>query len=272
MGAILPVIAALLLLGTAGSGAGQPSPGCGRAPPAAPPTALAIGGVLRPLIADIPESYDPGHPHRLVVAFHGRTNPPARVRRYYDLDQAQDGRAIFVYPEAGRQADGTYVWRMPEDLVLFDAILDRFGDLYCIDADQVFAVGHSLGASFVNSLACARGDRLRGIGTVAGGIVPLECTGGVAAMLLHHPGDTLVPIDLGRAARDLLLAQNGLSGRPRPAGPQVFDCRRYGPADAENPVLWCPHDRAETGSGRHYPHQWPEGAGEAFMDFFATLD
>ncbi|HEV7370274.1 hypothetical protein [Arenibaculum sp.] len=271
MGAIVPVAVALLL-SAASAAAAAPSPGCGRAPPAAPPDALSVEGASRPLIVDLPEGYDADRPHRLVVAFHGRTSPPARVRRYYDLDQAEGGRTIFVYPEARRQADGTYIWRMPEDLVLFETILERFGDLYCIAGDEVFAVGHSLGATFVNSLACARGDLLRGVGTVAGGIAPEDCTGSVAAMLLHHPEDELVPIDLGRAARDLLVAQNDLPERPRPADPRVFNCRRYGSADADNPVLWCPHDQAETGAGRYYPHQWPAGTGEAFMEFFATLD
>lgn len=264
---------ALLPALPASAKAEDPSAGCGRPPLPEVPGGLVQDGVERPLIVDIPEGYEPGRPHRLVVAFHGRTNPPSRVRRYYGLEEADDGRTIFVYPEAFRQADGTYVWREPEDILLFDRIVSTIGAAYCVDLGEVFAVGHSLGASFVNDLACARGDRLRGIASVAGGMAPGDCRGRAAAMLLHHPGDELVPIEQGEAARDRLIAQNGLAGKvPARSGPVAFDCRHYGPSEAGNPVLWCPHVLGTTSSGRYYPHQWPDGTGEAVMDFFASLD
>jgi polyhydroxybutyrate depolymerase len=270
-----------MLLGAAApAGAGDISAGCGREPPREAEAVLVHEGAERRLIVDVPEGYAPDRPHRLVVAFHGRTSPPDRVRRYYGLDRGLDGadggRSIFVYPEALRQADGTYIWREPEDFELFDRIVERIGATYCIAPDEVFAVGHSLGASFVNRLACARGGRLRAIASVAGGAVPAECRGEVAAMLLHHPEDELVPIAEGEAARDMLVEQNGLDGgasaAPAPSYPDGFNCRRYGPADAENPVLWCPHSQGVTSKGRYYPHQWPDGTGEAVMDFFASLD
>jgi polyhydroxybutyrate depolymerase len=256
--------------------AGDLLAGCGREPPLDVAAVLVHEGVERRLIVDVPEGYAPNRPHRLVVAFHGRTSPPAQVRRYYGLDRADGGRTIFVYPEALRQADGTYIWREPGDFELFDRIVERTGFAYCIAPDEVFAVGHSLGASFVNRLACARGGRLRAVASVAGGAVPAECRGEVAAMLLHHPEDELVPIAEGEAARDMLVEQNGLDGgasaAPAPSYPDGFNCRRYGPADAENPVLWCPHSQGVTSKGRYYPHQWPDGTGEAVMDFFASLD
>ena len=46
-----------------------------------------VDGRERALIADIPAGYEPGRPHRLVVAFHGRTNDNAQVRAYYGLEQ-----------------------------------------------------------------------------------------------------------------------------------------------------------------------------------------
>lgn len=257
-------------------GALELSAGCGREPPREADAVLVHEGVERRLIVDVPEGYAPDRPHGLVVAFHGRTSPPDRVRRYYGLDRADGGRTIFVYPEALRQADGTYVWREPGDFELFDLIVERIGGAYCIARDEVFAVGHSLGASFVNRLACARGGRLRAIASVAGGAAPSECGGEVAAMLLHHPEDELVPIAEGEAVRDLLVERNGLDGGapavPAPSYPDAFNCRRYGPADAENPVLWCPHSQDVTSKGRYYPHQWPDGTGGAVMDFFASLD
>jgi len=49
---------------------------------------------------------------------------------------------------------------------LFDQLLKEFEDKYCIDKDQVFVVGHSLGAWFTNTLSCARGNVIRAIGSV----------------------------------------------------------------------------------------------------------
>jgi len=49
---------------------------------------------------------------------------------------------------------------------LFDQLLEEFEDKYCINKDQIFVVGHSLGAWFTNSLSCARGDVIRAIGSV----------------------------------------------------------------------------------------------------------
>jgi polyhydroxybutyrate depolymerase len=41
--------------------------------------------------------------------------------------------------------------------------------------------------------------------------------------------------------------------------------------DKANPLLWCPHTQDHTPHGRFYPHQWPRGAAEAILTFFATL-
>lgn len=253
------------------------SAGCGTPAPPDPPVRVSVDGASRSMITAVPDGYDPDVPHGLVVAFHGRTNPAERVRRYYGLEAGRE-RTIFVYPRARRQEDGTFVWRLPGDVALFDAVVAAVSKAYCIAPDEVFAVGHSLGATFVNTLACLRGAVLRGIGTVAGGIggiAPAECTGRTAAMLLHHPDDRLVPIELGRAARDVLLARNGLPGDPDAVDPGFPGCHRHGEREAD-PVLWCPHDRARTGrrpgQGRYYPHQWPRGTGGIFMDFFEALD
>ncbi|QQP89152.1 hypothetical protein IGS68_24685 [Skermanella sp. TT6] len=276
--ALLPVPLFLLSACATAEGAGS-SVGCGRPPPGSPPDSVVVDGRERALIADIPAGYEPGQPHRLVVAFHGRTNDNAQVRGYYGLDKAAREPTLFVYPQALRQADGTFSWSDPgdgsgslRDYALFDAVVARFAGSYCVDPDRIFVVGHSLGASFVNSLACARGDRIRGVGSVAGGIVPSRCRGSVAALMLHNPADELVPITEGERARDTLVAQNGQdAASPEPAGAGAFRCERFADRDPANPVLWCPHDRDVNARGRYYPHQWPPGTAEAIMDFFQGL-
>lgn len=161
-----------------------------------------------------------------------------------------------------------------DDFAFFDALLDYLTASYCIDDAQIFAVGHSLGGSFVNSLACARGDVLRGVAVVGGGYGGIPgCRGQVAALVMHHPDDRLVPVAAGEAAREARLAQNGLTDQvPWPMSrPSGFQCERYGVGPTEEPVIWCPHPFDHTRSGRYYPHNWPSGTGAAIIDFFDRL-
>jgi polyhydroxybutyrate depolymerase len=277
-----PLRAALVTLGLlALSCAGAaPSGGCGAAPPEHL-TSLTVGGETRTFLLNVPEPYDPDTPHALVLAFHGRTSPASEVRGYYDLEpHAAEtlGPTIFVYPEALTQDDGTFSWWNPgdaatelRDFALFDALVGALGEAYCLDYEQLYAVGHSLGGSFVNALGCHRAEVLRALASLGAGPGGGPCAGEVAAMVLHHPDDELVAFDYGLAARDQFLAQNGLEGPPRPSAPRSLNCQRYGLSENPNPVLWCPHTQSYTRSGRLYTHNWPAETGAAVMRFFAAL-
>jgi len=203
---------------------GSSSQGCGRAAPATAPVSIEVGGRTREFISVVPESYDSDVPHRLIFAFHGRTTPNTRVRKYYRIDR-----------------------------------------------ERVFAVGHSLGASFANSLGCARGAVIRGVGTVAGRIWDIKCSGPAAEMIMHNPNDDLVPVSRGLKARDWALAQNGLKPPARPCEPRDLNCECYGPPGTPNPVVWCPHTQDLNRQGKFYPHLWPKEAGAAIMEFFDSL-
>ena len=235
---------------------------------------------MRSFILTLPDTYDQGTPHALVFAFHGRTSPAEEVRGYYDLEPhiGTLGTAIFVYPVALTQPDGTFGWwnagdapKALRDFGFFDALLERLGKDYCIDTERVYAVGHSLGGSFVNALGCHRAGVLRAVASLGGGPASGTCQGEVAAMVLHNPDDRLVPFRLGEAARDQFLAQDDLTGPPTPSEPRSLSCRRYGAPDARNPVLWCPHTQSYSYGGRYYPHNWPTATGAAVMRFFASL-
>ena len=253
--------------------------GCGYSPPAGTPT-LRVGGRQRSFIVAVPAGYDSARPHRLILAFHGRTNSAAQVRRYYGLEGQGDRPAILVYPRGLLQNSGRFVWwnggsgTADDDFAFFDALLDYLTASYCVDENQIFAVGHSMGGSFVNSLACARGDILRGVAVVGGGYGGGPgCRGRVAALVMHHPEDRLVPVAAGEAAREARLAQNGLTHLiPWPtATPAGYQCERYGVGAVAEPVIWCPHPFDRTRSGRYYPHNWPAGTGAAIVDFFDRL-
>lgn len=267
------------LVATAAPAAMATTPGCEREATPAPLQSIAVDGEQRPLLTVVPESYAPERPHALVLAFHGRTNSHERVRRYYDLEPHAGDDVIFVYPGGHVRPDGTYTWADPgdstqsqPDLQLFDALVEAIGARYCIDRERIFAVGHSLGGWYANTLGCARGEVLRAIASLGGTITRTECQGATAALLLHNPDDRLVPFRYGLEAREVFLDQNGLPRRSEPLELGRFECEHFGVDAGEAPVLWCPHRENYTASGRYYPHQWPRGTGEAIIEFLSTLE
>lgn len=235
-------------------------------------SAFTSSGITRSVITDLPETYDPNTPHKIVFAFHGRTSDNAQVRGYYDLDN-EPSNTIFVYP-AGLSDGGGFTWENGENAVdtqLFDDLLETFASNYCVDLASVYVVGHSLGASYTTSLGCLRGDRIRGVAALGGGISADTCTSKVAAMVLHNPEDNLVPLSEGERARDTFLAQNALPLEPTPIEPTAFNCNRYGSEETLYPVVWCLQPFSDAFNGEYYPHAWPQGAGPAIMNFFNTL-
>ena len=254
------------------------SAGCSSIVAPDPPLSLTLRGEERSFITRLPQSYEPTEPHDFIVAFHGRTNPNSQVQGYYDLDESLPD-AIIVYPSALRFGSG-FRWSDPgdaahrlRDFELFDLLVARFAADYCLDMGRIFVVGHSLGASFANNVACQRGELVRAVASVAGGIGSSSCQGGAAALLIHHPEDSLVPISNGLRVREAFVAANELPHQALPVSRPVLDdlgCVRYGP-DTVNPVIWCEHDFSTTRGGRYYPHNWPELADEAIARFFADL-
>ncbi|MFO7545970.1 MAG: PHB depolymerase family esterase, partial [Trueperaceae bacterium] len=248
------------------------------APPALPDR-LVVDGRERTYLARVPDGAGTG-PRDLVIAFHGRTNDAARVRRYFGLDEALSG-AIIVYPRAMPNGPGTFAWAAPSDppdrlrdFAFVDALVDAVGRTWCVDMDRVFVVGHSLGAYFANDVACRMGDRIRAVASVAGGLQSNECVGGAAALLVHHPDDRLVRMSAGVEARDAFRLANGLAAVPSVPvadGPLArLRCERHGDSDAVDPVVWCARDDA-TPRGGYDPHTWPVGAAAAIGAFFASL-
>ena len=271
----------LVAAGVAGLAAGgaiaeERSSGCGGPPPERPPETFQVGGRERHAIVALPEEYRADLPHALIFAFHGRTSPNAQARRYFGLEAAAERPAIYVYPAALTDRTGQFTWADPEDppnalrdFALFDHIFEQMTAAYCVDLEAVYAVGHSLGASFANSLACARADRIRGVASVAGGIAASECSGEVAGLLLHNPRDRAVPVSEGERARDVLLGAQAAGEQPVRRSVGGFACQLYD--DPVHPLFWCLHGQDVTPPGRFYPHQWPEGAAEGILEFFDML-
>lgn len=258
------------------------SNGCYLAQPSSAPTSVQVHGIDRSIITDIGEHYRHTKPAKLIIAFHGRTNPNTQVRGYYRIAQASDGNAILVYPSwlpeewpTRSWADGGDPATAIRDYALFDKIVEEITENYCIDQDEIYAVGHSLGGRMTNNLACARGNILRGIGSVGGSstILPSACTWPVNALIMHNPQDRLASFAGGEDARNKLLAQNKCDTDTYEAlasSPSEGHCVQYNQCATWANVVWCPHTQ-DTENGVYYPHNWPSFAGSQIRNFFKNL-
>lgn len=252
--------------------------GCGSKAPEVEPTSFLIAGEWRSSITVIPDDYDPNYPYPLIIAFHGRTSPNSEVQGYYGLDSATNGEAIIVYP-AGKELNGSFTWADSgdssdelRDYEFFDAIVDQFSEVYCVNKDEIYAVGHSLGAWFTNSLACARGDVLRAVATLGGSRSESLCTGPTAAMQWHNPNDRLAPYYTALTARDYYIEQNSCSGDFVETEPSWANCVEYLGCMEAAPLIWCPHTNDYSDfTGEYYPHTWPRDTGKEMWRFFDSL-
>jgi polyhydroxybutyrate depolymerase len=135
--------------------------------------------------------------------------------------------------------------------------------------DRIFVVGHSLGAWFANTVACARGGVVRGSATVGGSTTMSKCTGPTAAMIINNPKDTSSPHITSEQMRDIRIKENACDGRSERTEPSTLSCIQY-QSCSENPVVFCPHTIDNDRNG-YYPHLWPPGTGKAIVEFFDGL-
>lgn len=220
-------------------------------------------GVSRHYQLLVPAAYDAKLPTRLVFVFHGLGGDGDQIRAYFSFEGEASGQALFVYPDglAQSQAGGATGWA-ESDLSFFDAMVSEIGASYCVDARRVFAAGHSFGGYMSNLVGCERGDVVRAIAPVSGGLVAAgACKGAVAAWVAHGDKDGTVAQSEGIAARDHWLSANGCASTTKPTTPSP--CVTYDGCTASHPVTWC------SFSGGHYP--LPSFTQKAIWEFFAAL-
>ena len=255
------------------------SKGCSVTEPQITRASIEVQEGWRKMITYIPDDYQAGNPKKLLFAFHGRTNPAKQVRQYYELEKYGNDEYIIIYPSGMQQSDSKFSWSNPgdgkdnlRDYTFFDTLLLDATDRYCIDTEHIYAVGHSLGSWFTNSITCARGNILRASGSLGGSTTMASCSGPAAAITMHNPLDRLSPFADGLFARDLHLEQNSCQSENIPVQPQEnYHCVKYTQCQEGNPVIWCPHTYNMGWKGEYYPHTWPQGTGKHMLEFFKTL-
>lgn len=245
----------------------SPSAGCGRASKPAGTLTARAGKLQTPFLLTLPDGYDGARPVPLVFAFHGRTRSHQSM---HDTD------ASHLADELGKNYAVAYVksigvgfdWpqEQRDNLQLFDALYERLLSEYCVDTEQVFALGHSSGGLFSELLSCERADRLRGIAAVAGAMTWPECAGRSAALLIHGERDAVVSISRGQAARDHFREVNECRDETTPVG--APGCVAYSGCEPSSPVEWCVHGEPTY---QDTNHGWPSFASGEIARFFGTL-
>ena len=243
------------------------SSGCGHSSRKAGELQARAGNLKTPYLLSLPDGYDGTTPVPLVFAFHGRTRSHLAL---HDTD------ASHLADELGPRSAVAYVksvgpgYDQPreqqDNLQIFDALYPELLASYCIDTEQVFALGHSSGALFSELLACERAPLLRGIAAVAGALVRPECPGRSAALLVHGEHDAVVSVSRGRAARDHFLRANGCQDSSSPVG--SAGCVQYAGCQPGLPVEWCEHTEPTY---QNTNHGWPSTASAEIARFFGTL-
>jgi poly(3-hydroxybutyrate) depolymerase len=221
-----------------------------------------VGSTERTYQLVVPAAYDPSKALPLVFVFHGLGGDAKQIRYYLDMEDEAAGQALFVYPEGVAQPSqgGLTAWAL-EDVNFFDAMLNDVSASLCVDRKRVFAAGHSFGAYMSNLVGCERGDVVRGIAPVSGGIVAGACKGPVAVWLAHGDKDATVKQSESITARDHWLKVNGCEATSKPASPGA--CVSYDGCSPGHPVTWC------SFPGGHFP--LPAYTEQAIWDFFKAL-
>lgn len=241
-----------------------PSSGCGQASaPSSGEQSLAVAGVARTYVLDLPEAYTGSTPYPIVFAFHGATTSGAFFRStfYGNLLSTMGDEAIVVHPDALGEPTA---WNNQADVPFFDALLAELSSTLCIDAERVFATGHSSGGFFTNTLGCQRGDVLRAIAPVSAGgpfvFGGATCAGSVAVWLAHGENDQTVTFDNGEASLERWLGANDCSETSAPVSPEP--CEEYSGCAEGAPVRWCVYQDG---------HDWPDFAPQGIWAFFSSL-
>ena len=234
-------------------------------PPASGHYTIDASGTMREYILKMPANYDPKHPYRLILAFHGRMydaasvdsgGAPSKEGPYYGIEPMSGGGAIFVAAQALSTS-----WLNANDIPYVNAMIARFESQLCIDQSRIFATGFSMGAIQTIALGCAEGDVFRAIAPMSGEVMG-TCAGShkVAYWGSHGMSDPTIPIANGRAARDTFRSIDHCSTQT--VAGTISGCVNYQGCDAGYPITWCEFD------GVHEP---PPFSGEGIWGFFSQF-
>jgi len=232
---------------------------------------LNINGSLREYLLYVPSGMKQNKEMSLAVAFHGRTNSNEMVRDYMQLGWWAYGYKqndfIVAYPAAA--PSWPYSWFNYSHIEFFDAIITEISEKLCINRDEVFTVGHSLGSYMSNKVSCQRWDVIRAMAWVASDGFNGECSGPVSSLITHLSWDPLASYSWGQRAYRLKSEQNYCE--PEEISTSIWDirsCVQKNSCTLWNTVLFC-NSYATYGNDQH---SWPKEWSDDILDFFRDIE
>ncbi len=130
-----------------------------------------------------PDSYRPGTPIPLVLAFHGRGGFDRGMMHVTQLDTVAYQKTFLVAYPNGTGPSGDLSWNgggccgyaetnQIDDVEFTRMMIKDISARYTVDPARVYATGLSNGAVFVHRLGFALSDKIAAIAPVAGGLIP----------------------------------------------------------------------------------------------------
>jgi polyhydroxybutyrate depolymerase len=229
---------------------------------------LTVNAAPRGFILHLPPTYASGATFPLLLAFHGKGDKAEGWDGYsFKLGELAGPTNVLVYPQAlpdpNLQNEPSFERDAEDDLVFTDALLAWLDANVCFDASRVFVVGHSLGSTFAQTLACRRGAMIRATATQAGDVGQMAaCSGPVATWLGYGVDDSPKQLAASRARADFWLGQNVCDRAAPEPGDPAPPCLAYH-CTAGAPVAIC-EDPAGT-------HKWGAWMTPSLLQFFATF-
>lgn len=203
----------------------------------------------------VPDHLPRGVPVPLIVMFHGLGSNGARMAANSGWVRfASTRRVILAFPTArGRAWAFTHNSR---DVTFARKIVAQISGTYCVNDHRIYAGGMSNGAYFAARLGCDAPDVFAAVAAFAGGSPetagnPCKPSEPVAVAQMHGSRDTVVPLALGRKARDEWVERSSCNTHP------IFEHVPYGPLAR---YRWCTEGVEVT--WRVYDgwkHAWPTG-------------
>ena len=167
-----------------------------------PPLLLDEDG--RPAMVAIPSDYDSTSSHPLVIVLHGAGVWGELQANFWGLfDVVDQQQLVLVYPDG---IDG--IWNggsccgnaEVDDVGYISGLIEEAQQVYNIDADRVYLMGHSNGGFMSFRMACERPDLITAIVSLAGSTFddPSDCQPGsppVSALVVHGTEDQTIPYE-----------------------------------------------------------------------------
>jgi hypothetical protein len=257
------------------------------------PADQAVKFADRTYYVRLPVTYD--HTKAYPVVFYG---PGCGASHSEDtpmmVSLKNDAIHVFLLQKDSCFSTGSYP--SPE-VPYFNQVLDQVQANYCTDAGKVFVSGFSSGAWLANVLACGAGDRIRAIGTAAGGLnhgivagykcpgdtapgaAPTTSKANVAGIFFTGANDTTNPaVNTGKdglpngviAARDRLINANGCDANANEPWVNTFGadfCKIWKTGCPTAPVIYCvgPGVGHDNGAGKS------NISNKGFWEFWSSL-